>query len=102
MKHIALIAVLLLSACVTPQEPTGTPRAPNTSEYPADVQKFIDDREGCEHFIGEEAYDEERRVFLEKNINELCTGTDEKLEALRAKYKDNKKVILRLSAFEHL
>lgn len=102
MRYIALIAALLLSACVTTTQKSGTPRPPANNEYPADVTKFIEERDGCEHFIGEEPYDEDRRMVLAKNITELCTGSDEKLEALRTKYQNNPKVRMRLSQYEPL
>ena len=68
--------------------------------WPADVAAFIEKRDLCDHFRGEEPYDEERRKFLEKNIIELCTGTDKKLSALKEKYRGNSAVIERLSIYE--
>lgn len=53
---------------------------------PADVHAFIKQRNTCDHFRGEEPYDEERRVFLEKNLIEFCTGSDRQLAELKQKY----------------
>ena len=69
-------------------------------EWPADVASFIERRDLCDHFRGEEPYNEERRKFLEKNIVELCTGTDSKLVNLKQKYRRNPAVIKRLSLYE--
>lgn len=69
-------------------------------EWPADVASFIEQRDFCDHFRGEEPYNEERRKFLEKNIVELCTGSDSKLANLKEKYRLNPAVIKRLSLYE--
>ncbi|MEJ2222726.1 MAG: hypothetical protein P8X80_18210 [Desulfobacterales bacterium] len=37
---------------------------------------------------------------MEKNIIELCTGTDSKLANLKEKYRENSVVIERLSVYE--
>ena len=71
-----------------------------TYEWPADVSAFIEQRDLCDHFRGEEPYDEERRKFLEKNIVELCTGTDRKLADLKEKYRGNSAIIERLFLYE--
>ncbi len=59
------------------------------AELPDEVAAFIQRHEACEHFAGEEAYDEERRAFLEKSVNEVCLGHDRQLAALRQQYQDN-------------
>ena len=76
------------------------------SELPRDVQAFIGQREGCDHFRGEpwdpgeQPETKERREFIFKNIKELCTGTDKRLADLRRKYQNNARVIDRLKNFE--
>jgi hypothetical protein len=67
---------------------------------PEDVRTFVARREGCDHFRGEEAYDEERGRFIRENLEELCTGTDAQLAALKEKYANDKGVIAKLSGFE--
>ena len=49
-------------------------------QLPAEVATFIADQQNCEHFSGEEPYDEERRAFL----NEQLQGCDQ-LESRRTK-----------------
>ena len=56
-----------------------------TARLPADVAKFKERRDICDHFRGEEPYDAERRKFLEENLNKYCTGTDKELASLKAK-----------------
>ena len=80
--------------------PYYTAASDQAEEWPADVAAFIETRDRCDHFRGEEPYDEERRKFLEKNINELCTGTDRKLADLKEKYRGNLAVRERLSLYE--
>ena len=68
--------------------------------FPAEVTSFMVDRDGCDHFRGEEPYDAERAAFLEENIRELCTGTDAKLARLRARYANDPDVIAALANYE--
>ncbi len=55
-----------------------------------DVEKFKERRDLCDHFRGEDPYDEQRRKFLEEKLKKYCTGTDKELASLKAKYKNNK------------
>lgn len=68
--------------------------------FPADVEKFVEQRDGCDHFRGEEPYDEERRQFLLKNLTALCSGTDKKLAQLKKKYKKSPEVVNKLNGYE--
>ena len=65
-----------------------------------DVEKFKERRDLCDHFRGEDPYDEERRKFLEENLKKYCTGTDKELASLKAKYKNNKAVMKVLEKYE--
>lgn len=67
---------------------------------PADVAHFIKQRDACDHFRGEEAYDAERKQFLKRKLKQLCTGTDEKLRTLKQKYKAQPKALTMLQRFE--
>jgi hypothetical protein len=66
---------------------------------PDDVAKFVERRDRCEHFVGEEGYDAERAAFLTKNIVELCTGSKTQLVGLRQKYKANPLVTTALQKY---
>lgn len=63
-------------------------------QLPADVQAFIDRQQECDHWTGEEPYDQERRKEIETAIDELgCAAIDKDEQALRQRYKDDKVVI---------
>ena len=93
---MVMIFIIILSVFV----PSYSPASDQADKWPADVASFIEQRDLCDHFRGEEPYDEERRKFLEKNIIELCTGTDSELANLKKKYQGNSAVIERLSVYE--
>jgi hypothetical protein len=67
---------------------------------PADVMRFTEGRDQCDHFRGEEPYDAERRKFLKERMRSLCTGTDAQLKALKSKYKGKPKVLAKLAEYE--
>ncbi|WP_052285921.1 hypothetical protein [Azorhizobium caulinodans] len=67
---------------------------------PADVRTFIQRRDGCDHFRGEEATDPERATFLAAQLKKLCTGTDAQLARLRKSYAANPVVIRALADYE--
>lgn len=68
---------------------------------PADVSKFIERREACDHFRGEEAYDEARAKELAVALEKNCKGTDAQLAGLRKKYAKDKKIMRRLKGYEN-
>jgi hypothetical protein len=72
----------------------------STENLPDDISQFIEQREGCDHFRGEYPYDEERRIFIEENLIELCTGIDASLAKLKEKYRANEVVLQKLSVYE--
>ena len=73
---------------------------PNFCSYPKDVREFVEKRDGCDHFRGEEAYDKERARFIKKNLKELCVGTDAALAQLMQKYSKQPEIEKMLSEFE--
>ncbi len=91
------------SRCEVPDAP---PDRPNWCDYPHEVRAFIDQRESCDHFRGEpwpegdskEA--RERRKELTTAMKTACAGTDARLHALRAKYRDDPDVVAALAALE--
>lgn len=70
------------------------------NQRPLDVISFLDRREGCDHFRGEEPYDEERRKFLLEKMHELCDGTDNQLDQLKRKYSTLPNVMTKLNSYE--
>ena len=75
----------------------GTATTPRLS---LDVEKFKQRRDLCDHFRGEDSYNEERRKFLEENLKKYCVGTDRELALLKKKYKNSEVVLKALSDYE--
>ena len=73
-----------------------TPDAP----LPAEVAAFRERRDECDHFRGEDPYDEERAAFLSEALTRTCTGTDAELKALRARYAGDPRVVAALADYE--
>jgi hypothetical protein len=71
-------------------------------KLPADVTRFVAQREGCDHFRGEvpDPPNAQRMREIEREVHKLCTGTDKKLDKLKRKYARNQAVLKRLSEFE--
>lgn len=71
--------------------------------FPQEVTAFMVDRDGCDHFRGEEPYDAERRAYIAENIAELCHGTDARLAMLRRRYSGDRSVTAALKGYdEHI
>ena len=72
------------------------------ARLPADVARYVEQREGCDHFRGEipDPPDEQRMEEIEREVRKLCTGTDKKLDKLKRKYAKNQAVLKRLNEFE--
>lgn len=68
--------------------------------FPDEVTRFMVDRDSCDHFRGEEAYDAERLAYLQDNIAALCTGTDARLSLLRHRYADDPAVMSALRGYD--
>jgi len=67
---------------------------------PPDVVAFVERRQACDHFRGEEPYDAERRAFLDGQVRALCQEMDAELARLRAVYKSRADVVEQLQMFE--
>jgi hypothetical protein len=70
------------------------------ARLPEDVARFVERRDRCDHFRGEEAFDAKRREFLEQQTLELCVGSDQQLAKLKKKYGSNKAVMTKLNEYE--
>lgn len=90
---IALIGfIAVVSAPVFAKEPE--------MRLPDDVASFKQRRDLCDHFRGEEPYDEQRKKFLERSIMKYCTGTDKELASLKRKYQNRAAVMRVLERYE--
>ena len=87
-KLIAIASISFASAAI------------GQARLPEDVARFIERRDACDHFRGEEAYDAKRREFLEQQTSKLCVGSDQQLAGLKKKYAGNKAIITKLNDYE--
>ncbi|GAB2514441.1 hypothetical protein [Lysobacter humi (ex Lee et al. 2017)] len=90
-------------SCVPPRLSTA---GADLCAYPADVRAFVEDRDACDHFRGEpwpetdSDADRARRRALVEGVRTACAGTDRRLADLRARYRDDARVIALLAPFE--
>lgn len=91
-KKVALgVCVLAVSIAVFAQ-----------GALPGDVEKFIAKREGCDHMRGEipDPAEKQRMKEVNREIQKLCKGTDQRLARLKKKYAADQAVMNRLHEFE--
>jgi hypothetical protein len=112
----AIALVIVLSACSSRKATEASEPAPERATVavpaiaaapaaspgalPQDVAAFVADRDACDHFRGEEPYDAKRAAFLASALERLCTGSDRKLAALRARYAADARILARLADYE--
>lgn len=70
------------------------------SSLPPAVTRFIERREGCDHWRGEYSEDPVRRRQIERRTRQECTGTDRELDRLRRLYRRNPAVRDALKDYE--
>ena len=75
------------------------PPAPQR-RLPPEVRRFIDKRDTCEHWIGEEGYDAARQREINRNVHQSCTGVDRELDRLRRVYRRNPRVLAALKDYD--
>lgn len=112
-------AALTLAACNKPAEPAAAPAEPvapaaaaepaapaapamASSGLPADVAALQGQFETCEHFAGEEPYDDARRKEIEAAIKANCDPVKAATPAIKAKYADNAAVMAVVKNWEEL
>jgi hypothetical protein len=69
-------------------------------ELPNEVSSFLEERESCAHWRGEEGYNKERRAEIDWSICQSCPGTDSKPSVLRKKYRTDKVIMEKLTELE--
>lgn len=78
-------AAVALSGCA---EPTWSDDA---------VTRFVDRAQMCEHWMGEEPFDDARRAQIDQNLNDLrCTSITRDGEALKLSRKDRPEDLRRI------
>ncbi|MBP6563130.1 MAG: hypothetical protein KA214_06640 [Neisseriaceae bacterium] len=94
--------ILAVMGCTPVAEQTGTGQAETVvvaaatepqggAKVPADVAEYLEARDTCTHFLGEFAGDPavDGPRGINQQIEAACTGLDERLAALQARYQDN-------------
>ncbi|MBB3310454.1 hypothetical protein FHT78_002197 [Rhizobium sp. BK196] len=72
----------------------------DVSKLPEDVRAFMERRNGCDHYRGEDSSDAERRTQIDRELQRLCIGTDAELARLKRVYAGNKAVQHTLDDYE--
>lgn len=85
-----------------PEQPSQVPAQDLSSSLPQDVKEFQARRDRCNHWLGEEPYDEERKIFLQTKVKEDCEGTDAQRLQLMKTYQQNAEVIKVLQSYEEV
>jgi hypothetical protein len=67
---------------------------------PLDVRRYIERREGCDHWRGEFSPDPVRSRQIEAGKRKECTGGDRELDRLRRKYHRTPGVLAALSDYD--
>jgi hypothetical protein len=91
MKPVVLSALLAIVAGLGQAAPTALPK---------DVRDFISHRASCDHWRGEDGYDDERRADIAWASCQACQGTDAQLASLKRKHWTNAKVTAELDALD--
>ncbi|WP_144634311.1 hypothetical protein [Bordetella genomosp. 13] len=94
----AVCATALWTVCGPAQ--TATSARQDGQTLPGDVRTFIERRERCDHFRGEDPTDDKRFEEISAALDRYCTGTDAELKKLKAAYKGDAAVQKALSAYE--
>lgn len=76
------------------------PAPPDAGGVPADVAALIERWEMCQHWAGEEPYDEERRQEILRGIAASCPGNEDTRAALERRYADRPDVLAKLRELE--
>ncbi len=111
MKHAALISFSIFLATILfaerPYKVYETPvyeyqiTEPRLKEFfPQDVAEYINQNSNCNHWGGEEPYDEERAKQIEAGVERDCTGLQEKYNSLLSKYSGTPEVLSRMKAIQ--
>ena len=75
---------------------------PDAAGMPPDVQDFIVDYDDCQHWLGEEPYDADRKREIDEAVGKLCPKIDARRVRLMKRYRDNPSVSARLADYEVL
>lgn len=99
MNAILLILILVSTALAEP-----TPWQAKFNSYvkglPQDAVSLLERVDGCDHFGGEEPYDEQRRKETLEAVTKLkCDSVDKDRDALLKKYKKQSPIVNKIKNF---
>ncbi len=85
----ALDQALAAAGCPVPGDVYDVEDVRIYCQMPADVQAFLARENTCQHFAGEEPYDDERRRELEEASAAYCEGREKNFTGLVARHRDD-------------
>jgi len=85
----ALDQALAAAGCPVPGDVYDVEDVRIYCQMPADVQAFLARENTCQHFAGEEPYDDERRRELEEASAAYCEGREKIFTGLVARHRDD-------------
>ena len=89
-----------MAAAPAPTPAAGPAASKPAAALPPAVVAFQKQRDACDHFRGEEAYDKQRAAFLKAQLAKACKGSDKALAALRKRFAQNPEAISALRDYE--
>lgn len=99
---LLLMTPLVEQAALKPLTEEDLSVYPDAVGMPLDVQHFIIDYDDCQHWLGEEPYDGERRREINQAVAAVCPGVDARRAQLVKRYRANARVLARLRTYERL
>lgn len=114
LRVIAPAVMLAAAGCASSPAPVAASRPactapatrPEFCTLPADVRAFVEDRDLCEHFLGEpwpegdSPEERQRRRELVDGVRVNCAGTDRRLAELRQRHANEEGVMAALAGYE--
>ncbi|HCT25585.1 MAG TPA: hypothetical protein DIW85_05135 [Stenotrophomonas sp.] len=86
---VALDEARAAAGCPVPEDVYDVDDVRIYCAMPGDVQAFLARENTCQHFAGEEPYDDERRRELEEASAKYCEGREKNFTDLVARHRDN-------------
>ena len=100
MKPVLFI-LIFASAALTDTSPWQAKFNSYVKGLPTDVITLLKRVDGCDHFAGEEPYDEQRRIEILKALTKLkCARIDKDRDALLKKYKKQNQIVNKIENFQ--
>ncbi|MCZ2497884.1 hypothetical protein GN316_14055 [Xylophilus sp. Kf1] len=95
-RHATVALLLIASMASTWAQDAKSPWQP----VPEDVRSFIEKRNQCDQWRGEDPYDRYRAKEIDRHLNRFCKGSDRQLAQLKRRYQDQPVVVRVLADFD--